>query len=96
MSSASEKPVSQGENTAGERMDLAEKALFEQLYVLQESYRLAAQPIINRIVQIRSLRLPEPIFISRSFDPMTSHWFDTPAVTSPAPGPMSNADETKE
>lgn len=78
--------------TAGERYADTKRALHEQLRMLQESYRQAAAPIVSRLVELDN-RYPPPIFISRAFDPLTKHWLEAPAVTSPSDTRSKLADE---
>lgn len=64
-----------------------------------------ARPMVGLLAQLTpaqrasalAYRGPEnngpPVFISRAFDPLTKHWFDTPAVTESIPDNSTLADE---
>ena len=41
-----------------------EQYLIEQIRLIQQQYEKAAKPFVDRLIYLRSIELPRPIFIS--------------------------------
>lgn len=42
-----------------------EQYLIEQIHLLQQSYEKAAKPFVDRLIYLRNIEFPRPIFIPK-------------------------------
>lgn len=54
-----------GGEAMSDNLDELERSYIKQIEAIREEYQRAIQPYVDKLVQIRSLRMPKPIIMSK-------------------------------